>query len=142
MTTPSSSAPRPGSRPLSTPTVVLACAALLAVCLVLARFSHGSWARALAASVAPAIFTFGLLALWLIERRRGRALLPRLGTILFLAALGALAGASATWMVPTLGPAWAGAVPGLFYGTLMGVAWSRSPRPAQRAAVDDSRERS
>lgn len=141
MTTPPSSTSRPGSRPLRTPTVVLACAALLAVCLVLARFSHGSWARALAASIAPAIFAIGLLALWLIERRRGRALLPRLGTILFLAALGALAGASATWMVPTLGPAWAGAVPGLLYGTLMGVAWARRPRPAQPTAVDKPRER-
>jgi hypothetical protein len=119
---------------------VLACAALLAVCLVLARFAHGSWVRALAATIAPAIFAFGLLALWLIERRRGRALLPRLGTILFLAALGALAGATATWLVPTLGPAWAGAVPGLLYGTLMGVAWARRARPAQPAAADKPRE--
>jgi hypothetical protein len=120
---------------------VLACVALLAICLVLARFSHGNWARALAASIAPAIFAFGLFGLWLIERRRGRPLLSRLGTILFLAALGALAGASATWMVPALGPLWAGAVPGLFYGTLMGVAWARRPGPAQPATVDDSRER-
>jgi len=135
------SAPRPGSRPLSTPAVVLACAALVGVCLVLARFAHGSWSRALGATLAPAIFAFGLLVLWLIERRRGRPLFPRMGTIVFLAALGGLAGLSATLLVPGLGPAWAGAVPGLFYGTLMGIAWSRRPRRVEPATADEPRDR-
>jgi len=119
---------------LSPATVVLTSAVLLAACLVLARFAHGNWRSALAATIAPAIFASGLLVFWFVERRRGRPLLPRLGTVVFLALLGALAGASATLLVPRLGPAWAGAVPGLFYGALMGVAWGRRPSPAQPAA--------
>jgi len=139
MTTPTSSEPSPGSRPLSTPVVVLLCSALLAGCLVFARFAYGSWVRGMAAISAPAIFVIGLLALWFVERRRGRPLLPRFGTIVALAALGGAAGASATLLVPTLGPAWSGAIPGLFYGTLMGVAWSRRPRlaPAAQEAQQD-----
>ena len=121
--------PPPGSRPLSTPVVVLASVALLAVCLVLARFAHGSWPRALGATAAPGIFACGLLVFWIIERRRGRPLFSRAGTIVFLALLGAAAGLSATLLLPRLGPVWAGAVPGVFYGTLMGIAWSRRPRP-------------
>ena len=134
MTTPLSSEPRQGSRPLSTPVVVLLCATLLVGCLVFARYAYGSWARGLAAIIAPAIFVIGLLGLWITERVRGRPLLPRLPTVVALAALGGLAGASATLLVPALGPAWSGALPGLFYGTLMGVAWSRRPRPAPAAA--------
>jgi hypothetical protein len=97
---------------------------------VLARFSHGSWARAMAATIAPAIFVVGLLTYWVIERRRGRPLLSRLGTVVVVALLGGLSGASATLMVPRLGPAWAGVVPGLFYGALMGAAWGSRPRTA------------
>ena len=123
-----------GSKSLSIPTVIASCAALLGTVLVLARFSHGSWRRALSATVAPAIFVVGLLALWIIERRRGRPLLSRLGTAVALAVLGGLAGASATFLVPRLGPVWAGALPGLFYGTLMGVAWGRRPQPGPDAA--------
>ena len=140
MTPPPSSTPRPGSRPLSTPALLLAGTALFAVYLVLLRFAYGSWARGAAASVAPAIFGFGLLVLWLIERRRGRALLPRSGTILLLAVLGALAGAAASLVVSTTGPAWAGAVTGLFFGTLMGVAWARHPRPVELVPADQRPE--
>ena len=119
-----------GSEPLSTSAVVASCVALLAILLGLARLSHGNWTRALAAIVAPSIFVIGLLALWLIERRRGRPLFSRAATIMVLALLGACAGFIATLLVPRLGPAWAGALPGLFYGALMGIAWARRARPA------------
>lgn len=105
---------------------------LLGVYLVLLRLAHGSWKRAGAACLGPAIFCLGLLILWAIERRRGRALLPRFGTILLLALLGTGAGVAAGLLIRNLGSLWNGAIPGLFYGTLLGIAWSRN---AKRAAA-------
>ena len=130
MSTPPSSPQRPGTEPLSAPVALLAGGALAVVVAVLLRLYHGSWERVAVVSVAPALFAAGVLALWAVERRRGRALLPRFGTILLFAALGALAGASASVMIATLGPPWAGAVTGLYFGTLTGVGWTRRPRPA------------
>ena len=131
MTTPSSPTGRPGDRPLSTPIVLLAGGALLAVFTVLLRSWHGSWPRVATAVLAPALFVPGLLALWVLERRRGRPLLSRRGTILLLAVTGALAGAAATAMTSLAGPMWGGAITGLFFGALIGVGFSRSPpRPA------------
>jgi peptidoglycan/LPS O-acetylase OafA/YrhL len=122
---------RPGDRPLSTPVVLLAGGALLGAFTALLRMWHGSWTRLAAAVLAPALFVPGLLALWVLERRRGRPLLSRLGTILLLAVLGAIAGAVATAMTSIDGPPWGGAITGLFFGTLIGVGFSRpSPRPA------------
>jgi len=130
--------PPPGSRPLSAPALVAAGLALFGVYLVLLRFSYGTWKRGAAASLAPAIFCAGLFVLWLVERRSGRALLSRIGTVVLLAALGVLAGATAPLMIRTLGSPWAGAIPGLFYGTLMGIGWSRRPpAPGPRAAAAD-----
>ena len=136
MTTPPSPTGRPADRPLSTPIVLLAGGALLAVFTVLLRSWHGSWPRVAAAVFAPALFVPGLLALWVLERRRGRPLLSRRGTILLLAVLGALAGAAATAMTSLAGPPWGGAITGLFFGTLIGVGFSRPPpRPAPESST-------
>lgn len=130
MTTSPSFTGRPGDRPLSAPVVLIAGGALLGVFTVLLRVQHGSWTRVAASVLAPALFVPGVLALWVLERRRGRPPLSRAVTIVVLAVLGALAGACATAMTSLSGPPWGGAITGLFFGTLIGVGFSRGPRTA------------
>ena len=120
-------------RPLGAPAAALAYAALLAAVAGLARLWHGSWARAGMASLAPAALSVAALALWYVERRRGRALPARLAVPL-LAGSGALAGGAASCLFPALGPVRAGVVMGVIWGALLCVRWVRGSRPARGGA--------
>jgi MFS family permease len=129
MTTPLSSEPRPGSRPLSTPVVVLSCATLLVGCLVFARYAFRVGARPVAI-IALAIFVIGLLGL--DHRARPRRPLPRLGTVVALAALGGRR-RERDLLVPTLDRPGPEMVPGCSTALMGGPV---APSARQPAAAD------
>ena len=117
----------PLTRPLSPRLTGLAIVVIAVMVVALGRARHGSWRELGLASLAPLIFGTGLLCLWGVERNRGRSL-PRPVALTLLVLLGAAAGGVAAVLAPAFGSVRTAVIGGLFWGTLMGVVWTKPYR--------------
>lgn len=115
---------RPLPRYVAVPALALCAAAFLA----LFRGWHGSWTAVGAALIAPGLVGLGALAVWVLERTRGRPL-PRWIVVPCFVLFGGAAGGFAAVLAPSLGAVGAGILGGFFWGAIVGLGWAR-PRSA------------
>jgi peptidoglycan/LPS O-acetylase OafA/YrhL len=113
------------TRPVPRPAAVLVLTLCAAAVLALLRGRHGSWTTVGTALIAPGLFSIGALAVWWLERTRGRPLPRRLVVPVFLLGGGAAGGIAAV-LAPTLGPVGPRVLTGCVWGGLIGLVWVRS----------------
>jgi hypothetical protein len=104
---------------------------LSAAYITLTRLWHGSWERAAAASLAPALLALAAIGLAMLERRRARPL-PRALSIAVLVTVAATGGALTSVLAPTLGSIRDGVFNGVLWGTIIALGWVRPRAPRWR----------